>query len=73
MSRLIFFIAIGAVIYFLMKSYRKNTVMPPPPASPLPEDMVRCLQCGVHLPKSESIQAAQQNFCCAAHRDAYGK
>lgn len=73
MSRLIFFIAIAAVIYFLLKSYRKN---PPPTTSsapPLAEDMVRCAQCGVHLPKSESVQAQQLSFCCAAHRDAYQK
>ncbi len=68
MSRLIFFIAIAFVIYLLIKSFRKNT----PPASPtITEDMVRCLQCGVHVPKGESVQVDGQNFCCAAHRDAY--
>lgn len=73
MSRLIFFIAIGAVIYFLLRSYRKNSPPPPSSAPPLAEDMVRCAQCGVHLPKSESVQVQQLNFCCAAHRDAYQK
>jgi uncharacterized protein len=35
--------------------------------------MVRCAQCGVHLPKSESILVGGNFFCCAEHRDAYRK
>lgn len=71
MSRLIFFIAIAFVIYLLIKSFRKN--MPPAQQASTTEDMVRCLQCGVHVPKGESVQADGQSFCCAAHRDAYKK
>lgn len=71
MSRLIFFIAIGAVIYVLLKSYRKNSPPPDSSASPLAEDMVRCAQCGVHVPKGECVQAQGRSFCSAAHRDAY--
>ncbi|MDR5855433.1 PP0621 family protein [Caballeronia sp. LZ062] len=36
---------------------------PPQLADPL----VRCAQCGVHTPTSESIVAAGQQFCCAEH------
>jgi uncharacterized protein len=35
--------------------------------------MVRCSQCGVHLPKGESVQADGRFFCCIEHRDAYRK
>lgn len=70
MSRLLFFIAIAFVIYLLIKSFRRNT----PPQNPgVAEDMVRCAQCGVHLPKSESVREQDKDFCCAAHRDAYRK
>jgi uncharacterized protein len=55
----------------LLKAYRKNST--PPQTPPQTEDMVRCLQCGVHVPKSESVQADGRDFCCAAHRDAYQK
>ena len=70
MSRLLFFVAIAAVVYLLLRSYRNNSATPPQ-SPPQTEDMVRCAQCGVHVPKGESVQAQGKNFCCAAHRDAY--
>ena len=63
-------IAIAVVVYLLIKSYRKNV---PQQDNPVAEDMVRCAHCGVHLPKSESILAGGNFFCCAEHRDAYRK
>jgi len=70
MSRLFLLIAIAAVVYLLIKSYRRNA---PPQDKSVAEDMVRCAHCGVHLPKSESILAGGQYFCSAEHRDAHGK
>jgi uncharacterized protein len=70
MSRLFLLIAIAAVVYLLVKSYRKSV---PPQDRSVAEDMVRCAHCGVHLPKSESIMAGGQFFCGAEHRDAYRK
>ena len=70
MSRLILIIAIAAVIYLLIRSYRKQA---PQQDKPSAEDMVRCAQCGVHLPKGESVQADGHFFCSAEHRDAYRK
>ncbi|MDB5905475.1 MAG: hypothetical protein JWM26_4353, partial [Betaproteobacteria bacterium] len=36
------------------------------------EDMVRCAQCGVHLPRSESLTTNNQAYyCCADHRRAH--
>lgn len=66
MSRLIFLIAIIAVVYFLLRSYRKPT--PKSDTSQSSEEMVRCVECGVHLPKSESILAGGEFFCSEAHR-----
>ncbi|HEY1607886.1 MAG TPA: PP0621 family protein [Paraburkholderia sp.] len=40
------------------------------PAS-LPEPMVRCTECGVHAPHSESVSAAGQSFCCDEHARQY--
>ncbi len=67
MSRLIFLFAIAALVYLLIKSYRKN--LPAPPRT-VAEDMVCCAHCGVHLPAGESVQAGERVFCCVAHRDA---
>lgn len=70
MSRLFLLIAIAAVVYLLIRSFRKNA---PRQDEAVAEDMVRCAHCGVHLPKGESIQAQGLDFCSAAHRDAYRK
>lgn len=69
MGRLLFLIAIVAVIYLIIRSYQKNAQHQDKPV----EDMVRCAQCGVHFPKGESVQAEGKFFCCNAHRDAYRK
>ena len=36
-------------------------------ARSLAEPVVRCAFCGVHAPKSESLSAEGQYFCCAEH------
>ncbi|SAK83683.1 pyrimidine deaminase [Caballeronia hypogeia] len=40
---------------------------PPQLADPL----IRCAQCGVHTPRSESIIVAGERFCCADHARHY--
>ncbi|WP_144112163.1 PP0621 family protein [Paraburkholderia sp. BCC1886] len=44
-----------------------------PQARPqLPEPMIRCVECGVHAPKSDSVLVAGEPFCCAAHAQRHG-
>jgi uncharacterized protein len=38
----------------------------------LAEPMIRCVECGVHAPKSDSVSVAGQTFCCAAHAQRHG-
>lgn len=39
------------------------------PARELPEqDMVRCAQCGLHLPRQEALQAEGRFYCSDRHR-----
>lgn len=71
MSRLILIIAIAAMVYLLVRAFRKNTL--PEEDKPVVDDMVQCEHCGVHLPKKEGVQANGHYFCCAEHRDAHGK
>jgi uncharacterized protein len=66
MSRLLFLLAVVVLVYLLLKSFRRQT--PKQDASTPVEDMVRCAQCGVHMPKSESILAGGNFYCCDAHR-----
>lgn len=72
MGRLLFLIAIVLLVYVLVKSFRANSLKRDAESQPaLAEDMVRCVHCGVHLPKSESVQSAGQSYCCQAHLDAH--
>ncbi len=66
MSRLLFLLAIAIVIYLLLRSYRRPAPRQDAPAAA--EEMVRCVHCGVHLPKSESILAGGNFYCSDAHR-----
>jgi uncharacterized protein len=38
------------------------------PASAIPQDMVRCTQCGVHIPANEAVLGTRGSYCSAAHR-----
>ncbi|QGZ62366.1 PP0621 family protein [Paraburkholderia acidisoli] len=37
----------------------------------LPEPMVRCAECGVHAPRSESVNVGARSFCSAEHARRY--
>ena len=42
---------------------------PRPPTPPLPQEMVACAHCGLHLPASEALRDAQgRPYCGQAHR-----
>jgi len=67
MSRLLFLAVVIAIVYWLLKSYRKQ--LPKEDAAPRQaEDMVPCAHCGVHLPKHEGIQAGGKFYCSEEHR-----
>jgi uncharacterized protein len=59
-------------VYWILKSYRRRVDRgePKPPAA-AGEDMVQCVQCGVHLPRSESITTQGHFFCTAEHQRAH--
>lgn len=66
MGRLLFLLAVAVVVYLLLRSYRGRS---PKQDAPAPaEEMVRCAQCSVHLPKSEAIMAGGNFYCSDAHR-----
>lgn len=70
MVRLIMWVAlIAAAVWFI-----KRLINPPAPrakAEPpeiAPTPMVRCAQCGVHLPRERALSQDQQWYCSEAHR-----
>jgi len=60
------------LVYWVLKSYRRRVdhgEQKPPVAGG--EDMVQCAQCGVHLPRSESITTQGRFFCSTEHQRAH--
>ena len=42
---------------------------PAPPPLPLPQDMVRCPVCSVHLPRTDALAGPDGRlYCCQEHR-----
>ncbi|BEP93361.1 hypothetical protein GmRootA79_17450 [Acidovorax sp. A79] len=39
-----------------------------PPHLALPQDMLACAHCGVHVPQAEALMVGPQAYCCAEHR-----
>ena len=70
MGKLIFYILIAALIYWIIKSRRlkqEETEVLQESA----EDMVNCSYCGVYLPKSEAVGNHDKYFCCNEHSHLY--
>ncbi len=40
-------------------------------SKPAAEDMVRCALCGVHVPRSQSVERLGRHFCSAQHLQAF--
>jgi uncharacterized protein len=73
MKYLILLLVVLAVLWYWRNARRGDA---PPPgrqgkAQPgaLPQDMVRCPVCSVHLPRSDALPGPDgQLYCCTAHR-----
>jgi len=66
MSRLILLVVVVVAVYWLLKSYLKQSGKPAVPQAS--EEMVRCVQCGVHVPQGEGVLSNGEYFCSEAHR-----
>lgn len=67
MGKLILIIAGVLFALWLLRRIQTSHKRGPAPPPAVPEDMVRCAQCGVHLPRSESHEASGQYFCSEEH------
>jgi len=67
-------IGILAVAYLLWRAkHRAPRDDGPAAAPPLPQDMVRCPVCSVHLPRGDALAASDgQLYCSAEHRRIAG-
>lgn len=76
-------VAILAVVYLLWRAQQRrqdaasarSSARPaaPPPADPaLPQDMVRCPVCAVHLPRNEAVADPRGRLYCSPEHRASG-
>ncbi|MBL0168887.1 MAG: hypothetical protein IPP85_18090 [Propionivibrio sp.] len=56
------------VLWALRKAQSSRSGVQAPPASRVPEQMVKCAHCGVNQPISESILTQGHYYCCEDHR-----
>jgi uncharacterized protein len=77
-AKLIVLVIIVLVVMFVLKSYlrgievKRQAGAPPDAANAsnanMANTMVRCAQCGVHVPRGESILSRGKFFCGEEHR-----
>lgn len=62
-----------ALVLWWKHSQRGRREAPPPPAAgPIPpEAMLRCAECGLHLPSSQALPGRGGVFCSAEHRQRH--
>jgi len=71
LSRLLLLIIAALLVYWVLRNYRKGLLKPHQHRDATGEDMVRCVHCGVNLPKSESFISQGDFFCSQEHQRAH--
>jgi uncharacterized protein len=70
--RLLTWLALGYFLWYLVRNYQRkqdslrNQRKQAPPQTP--SLIVKCTQCGLHLPQSEAVSADTEWFCGDEHR-----
>ena len=69
MIKLLLLIVIGFVAWGLIRAYLRSINNPTEPSrKQTVEDMVKCAQCGVNLPRSEAIYSGGEFYCTPEHQ-----
>ena len=67
MGRIILLVVVALVAYLVIKALARSRRRPDA-GHGMPERMVSCVRCGVHLPQSEALEEAGNFYCSEAHR-----
>jgi uncharacterized protein len=59
------------VAYFVVQAHLRKVGRSRDAKALKDEDMVRCVQCGVHLPRSESVMSGDLFYCSPDHRQLH--
>jgi len=70
--RLILFLLVAGLIYFLLRRWIDRLgVDSTPGVDAKPEqEMLQCQHCGTHIPADEAITREGRIYCCREHADA---
>ena len=68
MKYLIVVLVVGLVVWLLLRSKAEKPAARGPAHKALPEAMVQCSHCGIHLPRAEALLDERGAFCTEAHR-----
>lgn len=67
-SKLLLLVLIGVLVYVVYRSANRVGRGGAPAQPKQAEDMVRCVHCGVNLPRSEALLSQGAFFCGDEHR-----
>ncbi|MFN4117482.1 PP0621 family protein [Acidovorax sp.] len=59
------------VAFGIWRSRRPSDTAAPrqhPQTPALPQDMLACAHCGVHVPRSDALMLGSDAYCCAEHQ-----
>lgn len=71
MKFILLLLAVFVLLWMLRGSLRRARPPRPPQPPPQAQDMLQCAQCGLHLPRDESLPGKGGVFCGEAHRSAF--
>ena len=69
--RLIIIIAIGWLLFRLFKNWQNRLANKQPKPDEKIDTMVKCAECGVHVPKQNAVENNGQFFCCEEHKNNF--
>lgn len=68
MKFLVVLLVVVGVLWFALRRDAHRPAAAARRAPRLPQAMVRCAHCGVHLPQDEAVGGADGVYCSEAHR-----
>jgi uncharacterized protein len=71
MGRIAFFLLLAAVVYVVWRSVQRrgrDRGASGQEQQRVPQAMVSCATCGLHLPRQEALPLGDRYFCCEEHR-----
>lgn len=69
MGRLLVLVLLVVIAAWLVRRALRRAAMPPEPpeANAVPQELVRCAQCGLLLPRAEARQSEGAIYCSEEH------